>query len=275
MRLFKKVAVVGVGLIGGSLALAIKKRKLADKVVGTSRHRKNLLLAKRAGAIDEGSQDIGIIRGADLVIIAVPVNAVLKLAPKIAKIIGPDCIVFDVASTKQKIVGKLDKVFSRYIGTHPMAGSEKRGIANSDDKMFQGSVCILTPTPKTDKRALAKIKKLWACLGTGVVTIPAGAHDKALSFVSHLPHIIAFSLINTVPAKYLKFASRGLRDTTRIAASDSEIWSDIFLTNRGNILAAIELIQKNLASIKKAIASGDSNSLDRILKTAKKKRDSL
>jgi len=275
MRLLKKVAVIGVGLIGGSLALAIKKRKLADKVVGTSRHRKNLLLAKRAGAIDEGSQDIGIIRGADLVIIAVPVNAVLKLAPRIAKIIGPGCIVSDVASTKQEIVMKLDKVFPRYVGAHPMAGSEKRGIANSDDKMFNDSTCILTPTLKTDKKALAKIEKLWFCLGAKVITMPASVHDKALSFVSHLPHIVAFSLINTVPVQYLKFASSGLRDTTRIAASDSEIWNDIFLTNRGNVLAAIGLIQKNLASIKKAIASGNSNSLDRILKTAKKKRDSL
>jgi prephenate dehydrogenase len=275
MRLFKKVAVIGVGLIGGSVALAIKKRKLADKVVGTSRHRKNLLLAKRAGVIDEGSQDIGIIRGADLVIIAVPVNAVLKLAPQIAKITGAGCIVSDVASTKQEIVAKLDKIFPRYVGAHPMAGSEKRGIANSDDKMFAGSTCILTPTLKTDKKALAKIEKLWACLGARVVALPAGAHDKALSFVSHLPHIVAFSLINTVPPQYLGFASSGLRDTTRIAASDSEIWSDIFLTNRKNILAAIGLIEKNLASIKKAIASGNTNSLDRILKTAKKKRDSL
>ena len=255
--------------------MAIKKENWQIKLWVPAATGKIWYWQKWPGAIDEGSQDIGIIRGADLVIVAVPVNAVLKLAPEIAKIIDPGCIVSDVASTKQKIVGKLDRVFLRYVGAHPMAGSEKRGIANSDDRMFQGSACILTPTPKTDKKALAKIRKLWTCLGAGVVTIPASVHDKALSFVSHLPHIVAFSLINTVPAQYLKFASSGLRDTTRIAASDSEIWSDIFLTNRGNILAAIELIQKNLASIKKAIASGDTSSLDSILKTAKKKRDSL
>ncbi|MFA5157053.1 MAG: prephenate dehydrogenase/arogenate dehydrogenase family protein [Candidatus Omnitrophota bacterium] len=275
MRLFKKVAVIGVGLIGGSIAAAIKKNNLAGTVVGTSRHKKNLLLAKRRRAIDKGSQDLSVIRGADLVIIAVPVGSVLRLAPQIAKLIGPECIVFDVASTKQAIVTKLSRVFPRYVGSHPMAGSEKRGITNSDPGMFKGSTCILTPTPKTDKKVLLKVRKLWVCLGAKVIVMPSASHDRALSFVSHLPHIAAFSLINSVPQQYFKFAASGLRDTTRIAASDSEIWSSIFLSNRKNLLFAVRSLEKNIAAIKKAIAAKDINNLNKILKSAKKKRDNL
>ena len=210
-----------------------------------------------------------------MVILAVPVSAILKLAPKIARIVGPDCIISDVGSTKQEIVTKLDRLFPCYVGAHPMAGSEKRGIANSHQEIFKHSICILTPTAGTNKQALSKIKKLWQCLGAKVIVMSSCSHDRALSFVSHLPHIAAFSLINAVPSQCLKLASSGFKDTTRIAASDSEIWSDIFLTNRRNILAAIAAIQRNLAAIKKAIASGDSRSLNKILKTAKNKRDSL
>jgi prephenate dehydrogenase len=275
MRLFKKVAIIGVGLIGGSIGMAIKRNRLADKVVGTSRHKKNLLLAKRCKAIDSGSSGLEVIRGADLVIIAVPVSSVLKLAPKIAGLVGPDCIVSDVASTKQEIVTRLSRIFPRYVGTHPMAGSEKRGIANSACRMFVGSTCLFTPLASTDKQALAKIKKLWSCLGARVVTIPPAGHDKALAFVSHLPHIAAFSLINSVPEQYLKFGASGLKDTTRIASSDSGIWSDILLSNRSNLLSAINTLQKNLGRLRQAISSRDAKKLNALLKTAKQKRDSL
>lgn len=275
MRLFKKVAIVGPGLIGGSLALAIKKKGLAGQIIGVSRRRKTLLLARRMGAIDKGARDLRIIRDADLVILATPVNTIINLAPRILKVIRKECIVTDVGSTKQMIVSKLGRIFPNYVGSHPLAGSERRGVLNADAGMFKDSLCILTPTRNSNKTAQEKIKRLWRNLGARVVSMTPSSHDKILSFVSHLPHLVAFSLIGTVPAKYLKFASAGLKDTTRVAASDSEIWSDIFLSNQKNIVKAIGLIQKNLSKIKSAINRKDRRLLNKILKEAREKREAL
>jgi len=275
MRLFRKVVIVGTGLIGGSIALAMKNGRLAEEIVGISRNKKNLLLAKKMGVIDEWAQDIGAVKEADLVILSVPVSVILEFAPVISRIIKEDCIVFDVGSTKEEIAKKLDKIFTHYIGAHPLAGSEKRGVAYSQAGIFKGSLCILTPTKKTNALTLAKIKKLWSCLGARVILMPSQAHDRILSFVSHLPHIAAFSLAGTAPEEYLKFASTGFKDTTRIAASDAYLWRDIFLSNQKNILKAISLFQKNLAKIKTAIEKRDKKSLERILEQASNIRKKL
>lgn len=275
MRLFKKVAIVGTGLIGGSIALAIKKQRLAGKIIGVSRHNESLVLAKKIGAIDYGSRDLEILKDADLVVLSTPVNKIMELAPRIAKIIPKDCIVFDVGSTKQEIVRKLDRIFSSYVGTHPLAGSEKRGVINSKAGIFKGSLCILTPTVNTNKKAFLKIRKLFVRFGSKIFLLSSADHDRVLAFVSHLAHISAFSLINAVPGEYLKFSAGGLKDTTRIAASDSEVWADIFLSNRRNILRAIELLQNNLSKIKLAIMNKDRKAIDLILKQAKGKRDNL
>lgn len=275
MKLFKKVAIVGVGLIGGSLALAMKKKKLASRIVGVSRHKNTILLSKKIHAIDAGSCDINIIKGADLVILATPVNTILNLAPKIQKIIKKDCIVTDVGSTKEAIVSRLRKIFPNYVGSHPLAGSEKRGIINACSDIFKGSLCILTPARNTDKKAQRKIERLWQEIGAKVVFLTPSSHDKILSFVSHLPHIVAFSLIGIISPKFLKFASNGLKDTTRIAASDAELWGDIFLSNQKNISKAIKLFQGNLSKIKSAIDNKDKRLLTLMLKRAKAKRDNL
>lgn len=275
MRLFNKVAIVGTGLIGGSLALALKKRKLANEIIGVSRHKKSLLFAKRKGAIDRGSQSLDIIKDADLVILATPVNVILNLTPKISKIVGKECIVSDVGSTKEKIVSILEKVFPNYVGTHPLAGSEKRGIINAHSNMFKGSVCILTPTRYTNDKALSKIKILWNRLGARTILLTPKTHDKVLSFTSHLPHVVAFSLINLIPRKYLRFASTGLKDTTRIAASDSELWADILLSNKKNTVKTIELLQHKLSRIKFMIQKSDKGQLNQILIKAKANRENL
>jgi len=274
-KLFNKVAIVGTGLVGGSMALAIKKKRLANEVIGVSRHKKTLFTAKKNGIIDRGSQDFDIIKDADLVVLAAPVNTILNLAKPISKIVKPGCIVTDVGSTKRQIVSNLQMVFPGYVGSHPLAGSEKRGVDNAEAGIFCGTLCILTPTGKTDKRALEKIKKLWNALGARVLLLPADSHDKILSFVSHLPHVVAFSLISIVPGKYLKFAASGLKDATRIASSDSQLWSDIFLSNPKNISTAISLFQDVLSRVKTAIDKKDRKLLVSILKEAKKKRESL
>lgn len=275
MRLFDRVVIIGVGLIGGSVALELKNRRLANEVIGISRHKKTLTLAKKMGAIDKGAKDLSIVADADLVILAAPVNTILKLAKKISKTVRPDCIVTDVGSTKEEIVSKLNRLFPCYVGTHPLAGLEKRGIANAQAGIFKDTLCVLTPLKNTDHFSLAKIKVLWNNLGAKTVILSPDAHDQILSFVSHLPHAVAFSLIGVIPDKYLKFAATGLKSTTRIAASEPELWADIFLSNRKNVLKTIELFHKNLVKIKIALNKKDRVSLNKILKEAKVKRDSL
>jgi len=275
MKLFKKVGIVGVGLIGGSIALALKKHKLSRMIIGVSRSRKTLLLAKIRKAIDQGSQDINLIKGADLVVLATPVAVTLKLAPLISKIVKKDCIVIDVGSTKEQVVSRLNRIFANYLGTHPLAGSEKRGIAFASADIFKDSTCILTPAEDTNPQIIARVKKLWLKLGANIVILPAGIHDQVLSLLSHLPHAIAFSLMNCIPESYLRLVPPSLKDITRIAASDEELWEDIFLTNRSNIIRSIGLFQNKLESLKKTLQRGDRRSLDRILKEAKKKRETL
>jgi prephenate dehydrogenase len=275
MKLFKKVAIVGTGLIGGSIGLAIKKNMLADEVVGISRHKKNLLLAKHRGIIDSGSKDADIIKGADLVILATPVDRIIKFAPIISRMVKKDCIVTDVGSTKKEIVEALEKFFPSYLGSHPLAGSEKRGVSNAQADLFRGTLCILTPTKKTKPDTLLKLEKFWKMLGAKVIFLSTETHDKILSFVSHLPHVVAFSLIDSIPKQYLGFSPSSLKDTTRIAASDSEIWADIFLSNRKNMLKTIGLLQNNLSRIKHAIDKKERHLLTKILKEAKKRREAL
>jgi len=275
MVLFNQAAIVGTGLIGGSIGMALKKNHICRKVLGVSFHKKSIGLAKRKKAIDCGSQNLQIIKDADLVILATPVEQILKLAPQIAGIIKKDCIMIDVGSTKEGIVAKLEKIFPNYIGTHPLAGSEKRGILNARDDLFKNSLCLLTPTRNTAVFVRKKIEELWLHLGARVFFLSPDKHDEALSFISHLPHIAAFALISVIPGKFLNFASSGLKDTTRIAASDNELWADIFLNNQKNLLRAIDEFQAKTSLIKQAIKKKNKKLLNKILAEAKSKREAL
>ena len=275
MRLFNKVAIVGIGLIGGSLALAIKQKKLANTIVGISRHKETLILAKKMRIIDEGSLDLNIIRDADLIVLAAPVSAIIKLAPEISNIISKKAIVTDVGSTKEEITRQLNRIFPRFVPAHPLAGSERRGAVNANAGLFEKSVCILTPRANVDQKAFKKIKQLWLKTGARVIALDPKTHDIVLSFVSHLPHLLAFSLISTVPNQFLKFAPASLKDATRIAASDGLLWKDIFFSNKKNILKAIGIFEKKLTKIKTTISRDDQRSLLAILNGAKSKRETL
>ncbi len=275
MKLFDKVAIIGTGLIGGSMALEIKKKRLAGQIIGVSRHRNTIIWAEKNRIIDKGSQDLAVIKDASLVVLAMPVETIMRFSKKVSKLIRKDCIVTDVGSTKKEIVSKLGNIFANYVGSHPLAGSEKRGIMNVQPCLFEGSLCILTPTKNTSPKALKKMKSLWNQLGARVVFLKPDTHDRILSFASHLPHAVSFSLINSIPDNYLRFAANGLKDTTRIALSDSRLWVDIFLSNRNNMLKSIESFQDNLSRIKSAINKRDERALIRILKKAKAKREAL
>ncbi|MCX5700252.1 MAG: prephenate dehydrogenase [Candidatus Omnitrophica bacterium] len=275
MPLFNKVAVIGSGLIGGSIALAIKKNKLAKEIVGVSLHQESLKLALKRRAIDKGSLSLGIIAGADLIILATPVDVIINSKNKISKIIDRNCIVIDVGSTKEKIVASLEKIFPNYVGTHPLAGSEKRGIVHAHSGMFKGSLCILTPTKITPKSTLERVRSLWVRLGAKVVLLSPREHDKVLAFTSHLPHIVAFALIGSVPNNSLKFAASGLKGTTRIAASNALLWLDVFLSNKKNLLKALAIFESNLSQLKEAIRKNDEQALKRILDKSRNKREQL
>jgi len=275
MKLFNKVAIIGTGLIGGSIALAIKRRRLANRVIGLSRRKKTLIIAKKIKAIDEARSRVSELGDVDLVVLATPVGRIIELAPQLIKVIKKDCIVSDVGSTKQLILSRLSRNLPNYVGTHPLAGSQNSGIVFARADLFEGSTCIITPGWRMNSRALVKITLLWRRLGARVVYLNAAEHDRALSMVSHLPHVLAYSLMTSVGNKYLKYAASGLRDTTRIAASDPYLWADIFLSNRENMLKAIDLFGADLADMRQAIEKRDKRKLISIMEKARDKREKL
>jgi prephenate dehydrogenase len=275
MKMFNKVVIIGTGLIGGSLGLALKKQRLARQVIGLSRHRRNAKLAKKAGAIDRIGESLEVVSDADLVILATPVFSIIDFAEKIAKKIKKDCLVIDVGSTKERIVSELSVLIPNFLGCHPLAGSERKGIVNLQDRIFKGSICVITPTANTNPRVLNKVKLLWKKLGAKIVILSAKKHDQILAFTSHLPHALAFSLIGSIPDQCLLLSSSGLRDTTRISSSDAHLWSEIFLSNRSNLLAALSIFQNKLTALKLALESENERQLTKILVSANKKREKL
>lgn len=278
MRLFNKVAIVGTGLIGGSLGQAIKKRRLAQEVIGISRRQRSISIAKRKDAIDSGGIQLDLIKDADLIILALPVNNIIEKLPGVFAKAKKGAIIIDVASTKVqvlKVATRLAKNNLSFLGCHPLAGSEKRGIENACADLFTGTLCILTPLKSTKKDTLRKIAFFWHCLGAKTTILSAAKHDEILGFTSHLPHALAFSLINSIPAGFYKFSATGLKDTTRIASSDAGVWQDIFITNRKELLKSIDSFKRTLERLRHLLNSKDSHGLFRFLQSAKDKRESL
>ena len=278
-HLFRRVAILGTGLLGGSMALALKEKGLAERVVGTSGHETSLKTALDRKVIDEAFTDVGkAIQNADFVVLASPVKVILEQIKDISKHLRRGCLVTDVGSTKAGIVEMAEKHFPPhvlFVGSHPLAGSEKSGVAHASADLFKGAACIMTPTDRTNKTARDKVKHLWTTLGAEVRFMDPVKHDEALSFVSHLPHMVAFGLIRAVPDEFLQYASTGLRDTTRIASSSPKMWSDICFSNYRNVLKAIDESVKSLSEIRKAVVDRDEQALLTCLNQAKAKREAL
>ena len=201
MKKFKKVTIIGVGLIGGSIGLAMKKRRLAHTIVGVAKHKRSLEKALRLGAIDEGLLNPKeSVRGSDLVILATPIYSIIEVTKSIVKYLDNGCIIIDVGSTKRLIVKELEHILPKdiyFVGGHPLAGSEQRGIDNASAKLFKDSAWILTRTKKTNFRVLIRVKGLITALGANVLVMSANKHDRIISEISHLPHILASSLVNS------------------------------------------------------------------------------
>lgn len=279
MKKINKITIIGVGLIGGSIGLAIKAKRLARKVVGVGHHQSSINRAIRLKTIDQGTLNINEgVRGADIVILAVPILSMTRITKKMIPSLKKGCIVTDVGSTKSRLTRDIVKVLPRgidYVGGHPMAGSEKRGVDKAVKGLFKGSLCILTRSGRSSARSLNTIKGLWKALGTKVIVLSPKAHDKVVSEISHLPHMLVFSMLAGVGRESLKFASSGFSDTTRIASSDAKVWKDIAISNKDEILKSISRFKKSLLSLEKAIRKEDSSSLLRTFKEAKAKRESL
>lgn len=266
-------------MIGGSLGMAIKKNKLCPSVIGFARKKKTIKQALKLKAIDKGTLDLKeAVKNADLIVLATSAQMIVTLALQIVKLVKQDCIITDVGSSKLEIVSSIEKKLPKnikFVGGHPLAGSEKKGVEFSCPDIFKKSLCILTPTSKTQKEALRKIKKLWISLGANVKIMSAQEHDRVLAYISHLPHIIAFSLIQSIPEGFLKLSPRGLKDMTRIASSDPILWRDIFSSNKTQVLGAVDKFASSLKSFRKLVSSNEGEKLIRVLSAAKNKRDKL
>ena len=273
MKLFKKIAIVGVGLIGGSLGLAIKKKKLADQVVGFFRHKNKISQAIKLKAVDAGTNDFALaVQDSDFIILCSPVSDIVRRLKELKKA-KTTALITDIGSTKSEIT-KASRGLD-FIGSHPLAGSEKNGIAFAKADLFKNSLCVLTPGKNPSAYSLEKVNRFWRLLGAKTVVLSPDKHDRILSFASHLPHVAAFALMNTVPKEMLPFAAGGLRDTTRIASSDPKIWNDILLSNNKHLLETIEAFQVSLHKIKIALLKKDAKKLNKLLTQAQRKRSEI
>ena len=279
MKRFNKVAIIGVGLIGGSIGLAAKRRGVCREVIGVFRRRSTLNKALRYKAVDIGTLRVKDgVKDADLIILASPVRSIPGLAGEVIKYVKPGAIITDVGSTKKWIVGEIEKKMLRqkeafFIGSHPMAGSEHASVEYAREDLLQGAPCIITKTQKTDRRALERVATFWKALGARVSIMSPARHDASVSAISHLPHIVAFSLAGAVPVKDLIYAAEGFKDTTRVASSDPELWADIFLTNKDEILKSCRMFERYYKKIINMLSGGDYAGVVRALSAAKAKRD--
>ena len=281
--IFKRAAILGVGLIGGSIARVLKKSSLAAQVVGSGRSRENLDAALKLGVIDEALSAEEAVIGADLVILCMPVLSIIPTLEKVADNIEKGALVTDVGSTKKEIVRQAAKIAAdrfTFIGSHPIAGSEKTGAAASFDALFEGRKCIITPPKGAPKGALEKLKKLWQEAGMEVVEMDTAQHDSVMAAVSHLPHIAAYALVNTMRGEsgsreLIKFAAGGFKDFTRIAASSPEMWADIVTANGQSVTELIRKMKEQLSLIEDAIENNDRAKLLRLFRESQKFRQQI
>ncbi len=269
-KLFNKMAVIGVGLIGGSMAIRSKEIGLVDKVIGFGRSVENLETAMKLNIIDEYHRDFTHLKDADIVVIATPVSSIVHIVKQAERYCERGAIITDVGSVKEEIVKKIEQLNPKHIhfvGAHPIAGTEHSGASAAFGALFEGKRCVLTPTKKTDQPALTKVRLLWERLGAEVVLMEPKLHDTIFAAISHLPHIIAYSLVKCtndmkdIDEDIMSYSAGVFLDFTRIASSDPEMWRDISLLNKGNLIEMIKRFEIALGEMKKAIGSSDGHRL--------------
>ncbi|GIW92346.1 MAG: prephenate dehydrogenase [Pirellulaceae bacterium] len=277
---WQSVTIIGVGLIGGSLGLALRRAGVADRIVGVGRDAKRLSEAVRRGLITQATTNLeeGVAE-AELVVVCSPVDRIADHALRALRASPRRAVVTDVGSTKRSIVRAVERYGAqearRFVGGHPIAGSEQRGAASARDDLFTCRTVVLTPTARTDPKAVLRIKRLWESVGARTVSMKAEQHDRILASTSHLPHLVAAALAAATPTRYLEFAGTGWADTTRIASGDVDLWVAIAMDNRKPLLRAIEKFQNQLERLRIALAGQDTRSLKSALRKGKKHRDAL
>ncbi len=278
-RRWKTVAIVGVGLIGGSIGLALRRRGITNSVVGIGRRIESLRVAEQLGAITSATLDLSEgVQDADLIIVCTPVNTIPEFVKQAAQNSPAQALFTDVGSTKQSITTSLAASLPRqvrFIGSHPLAGSEKQGAAEADPDLLVNRTVVITPTRRNTQDDRTEIQEFWELLGARVRTMSPAAHDRALAATSHLPHAIAAALADCLTAGAVPLTATGFRDTTRIAAGDPELWTQILLDNRHFVLQALEPFDRSLALLRTALTTGNRAQLKRTLSKAKMKRDAL
>ena len=276
--MFEQLGLIGCGLMGGSFALALKRAGLVKRVVGYSKSPSTTERARQMGVIDvEAPSALLAVSGADIVLLAVPVSATEATFKAIRHLITANTLVMDVGSTKRDVVDAARRVLRDNVGcfvpAHPITGKELSGVEHADVNLYTGKQVILTPIERTYTAQLNKAISLWSAMGCNVVQMSPQAHDAAYAAVSHLPHLIAFTLMNSISgqsqgADFLSLAGPGFRDFSRIAASDSKMWRDILIANREELLEQSKIFQQTLQSLEKLIAASDGDALERQLEKA-------
>lgn len=274
-----KLAIIGVGLIGGSIALAARRRGIAERIVGVDRHEESLQRALQTGVIDEGQADTApAVASAALTIFCTPVDGIAAQVVQAAAHCRPGALLTDTGSTKAAIVREVRGRMPRgveFIGGHPMAGSEKHGLAHASDHLFENRLVILTPDVDASDNALSQLRAFWTALGASVRVMDAEEHDRALALTSHLPHLLASALAGILPPELYELTATGFRDTTRLAAARPELWSAIFHANQPHLLSALDRLETQLQHFRQVLLQGDRAALEALLQLGKNVRDDL
>ncbi len=278
--MFQRVALIGIGLIGSSISHAARRAGLTKSIVGSARTAETVATALKLGIIDEGYASAReAADGADLVILCVPVGLCGQIAKEIAPVLKPGAILTDVGSVKGSIVRDVAPYIPpgvHFVAGHPIAGTEQSGPESGFAELFDGRWCILTPEPDTDAAAVQKLKEFWQELGSNVEIMAPDHHDLVLAITSHLPHLIAFNIVNTAAhlervtdSEVIKFSAGGFRDFTRIAASDPVMWRDVFLNNKDAVLEMLGRFSEDLTALQRAIRFGDGDTLHKLFSDAR------
>ena len=265
-------------MLGGSVGLAAKQRGVAGRVCGLVRREESIAECLAAGVVDDATLDVAeAVADADLVILCTPVGRMGELAAAMKPHLAADAIVTDVGSVKASVVAAVEPVLPRFVGSHPLCGSEKAGVANARGDLFAGTVCAVTPTDASDAATVETITKFWTALGSRVVNLTAANHDAIVARTSHLPHVLASALVNAVLAQpragESDFLGTGFRDTTRLASGEAGMWRDIALDNAEAIAVAVEDLQSEIGRLKTALSEKDGAALEKFFAEGQSARD--
>ncbi|MDP7011781.1 MAG: prephenate dehydrogenase/arogenate dehydrogenase family protein [Verrucomicrobiota bacterium] len=275
---YPKITLVGVGLLGGSIGLAVKQRGVCGRVVGFVRRAESVKECLSAGVVDEATQDLAAaVADASLIILCTPVGDMGELAAQLKPHLAAESVITDVGSVKAGVVREVEPVLPRFVGSHPMCGSEKIGVVHARGDLFVDAACAVTPTDQSDPTAVETVNNFWTALGSNVISLTAEDHDTIVARTSHLPHVVASALVDAVLAKprarESMFLGAGFRDTTRLASGSPPMWRDIALTNADAIARSIDDLQVELERVKAALDAKDAVALETFFTEGQFSRD--